>query len=410
MRERGRPEFQGTVHPDFRSVASAFGSMLPKRAGGASLAVMHRGELVVDVWGGTRDEHGSPFEADTLALSFSTTKGVMSTLAHIFASRGELDYDAKVARYWPAFAANGKQDITVRNVMRHEAGLYPIRPLIDDAHQMLDWEGMLRRIEGATPVHAPGEGTGYHALTYGWLVGGLLEHIAQRPLAEILRDDLATPLRLRGCFIGLPESELHRRAQLIGLAKQASNASPKSRANRPPSVAHKLRETVIRSASTIAGMDPANFAEAMFPPGVSRFDWNAEATVRAAIPGAGGMFDARSLARVYAMLANGGELDGVRVMGRQTAARIAQVESTRRDRVLPMPMNWRLGFHRVISIGGNAPTAFGHFGFGGSGAFADPTRNLSVAFVLNHGVGTPFGDARMWHLNGAVLRAADRRR
>jgi CubicO group peptidase (beta-lactamase class C family) len=206
----------GHVHPEFRPLAEAFRRQLPARQpGGAALCVYHRGECVLDVWGGTRDRAGSAWTADTLSLSFSTTKGIVSTLLHILAGRGELDYDAPVARYWPAFAQNGKAAITVRQLLCHEAGLYGVRRLIADAAEMRDWPHMLEVMERAAPAHAPGSANGYHALTYGWLVGGLVEKIAGRPLAEVLRAELAEPLDLDGAYIGVPEAELHRCADLI---------------------------------------------------------------------------------------------------------------------------------------------------------------------------------------------------
>lgn len=166
----------------------------------------------------------------------------------------------------------------------------------------------------------------------------------------------------------------------------------------------------MESASRLAGIDPASMGEALFPSGIARFDWNETDVVRACIPAANGMFDARSLAAMYAMLANEGSLHGVRVIDAAIVRRAGTIESRRRDQVLPMPMQWRLGYHRVLTLGASVPRGFGHFGFGGSGAFCDPSRNLSVALVLNHGVGTPFGDVRMWGLSAAVVHAADRRR
>ena len=136
----------GYVHPDFSEVARVLRKQIPgtrKRfaPGGAAVCIWHRGEVVVDCWGGTRDVEGDPWESDTMALSYSTTKGVTSTLLHIFADRGIVDYDAPVREYWPEFGQAGKENITVRQVMSHKAGLYHIRDIVDDAHDMLDWAG-----------------------------------------------------------------------------------------------------------------------------------------------------------------------------------------------------------------------------------------------------------------------------
>lgn len=394
----------GYVHPDFRKAAEVFLGQLPARGpGGAALCIYHRGERVVDIWGGTRDKAGTPWTADTLSLSFSTTKGVVATLLHILASRHEIDYDTPVAHYWPAFAANGKGRITVRQLLCHEAGLYSIRRLITDAGEMRDWPHMLELIERASPVHEPGSGNGYHALTFGWLVGGLVEKVAGKPLAQVLDEEIARPLRLGGCFIGVPDSELQRCADLIVPERKPRPAGAAPRRRRKP----PLAQQVVARALRLSGFDPDSVDEAMVPPGMGRFDWNTVATRQACIPGAGGMFDARSLARLYSLLANDGELDGVRLLEPGAVRRFAEVQNRERGAVIPMPMHWRLGYHRVFTLGPRTPRAFGHFGYGGSGAWCDPSRQLAVGYVVNSGVGTPFGDTRLWKINTAAIRAVD---
>lgn len=396
----------GSHHPRFADVVHAFGRMLPAGPGGASLVVMHRGETVVDVAGGTRDAQGTPFTPETLALSFSTTKGIASTLLHILVSQGLLEYDAPVARYWPEFAANGKSTITVRQVLCHEAGLYSVRGMVEDASEMRDFDHMLRKVQEARPAHDPGEANAYHGLTYGWIVGGLIEKVTGRRFGDVLATELVAPLGLSGCYVGLPESELPRVARLV---KRPSLERAPSRGSSGPSFRGRVGKQVLRTVRSVVGFDDRIFGEALLPRGVSRFDWSDDATLKSCIPAASGTFDARSLARTYAMLANGGELDGVRLISEPVFHALSTVQNRRRDRVLPVPMHWRLGYHRVISLGSQSRNGFGHFGFGGSGAFCDPDRKLAVGFVLNHGVGTPFGDARMWRINAAVLRAADRR-
>ena len=395
------PMLSGSLHPDFTGVVDAFRSLLPRRHGGASLAIVHRGDVVVEVAGGTRDDRGAPFTTDTVSLSFSTTKGVASTLVHVLASQGLIDYDAPVARYWPAFGQHGKEQITVRDVMCHEAGLFSVRALVDDAREMLDFDHMLSRIEQAKA--APRGGSAYHAVTYGWLVGGLVEKVTGRRFADVLRDELAQPLGLRGCFVGLPESEQHRRAHLFGAgnARSGKQAAAQGRAG----LGAKVRARTFE----LLGGDPIRFRDALMPRGIANVDWNDDATLAACIPAANGAFDARSLARMYAMLANGGELDGVRLLSPEIWARATKVQSRGRDGVLWFKMGWRLGYHGVMALGVDARHAFGHYGFGGSGAFCDPSRKLAVALVLNHGVGTPMGDTRIWRLGTAALKAADRR-
>ena len=180
------------MHPDFVRVAEILRGQL-RRGGGGALCVYHRGEVLVDCWGGVRDEDGRPWQEDTLALSYSTTKGVASTLVHVLVDRGELDYDDPVARYWPGFAKAGKGEITLRQLLCHEAGLYDIRGMLDHARRMLDWGYMVEALEGAAPVHPPGEAHGYHGLTYGWLVGEIIQRVTGASLGAFWTRRCAGP-------------------------------------------------------------------------------------------------------------------------------------------------------------------------------------------------------------------------
>ena len=166
--------------------------------------------------------------------------------------------------------------------------------------------------------------------------------------------------------------------------------------------------TTLRALRTKIDLD--HLASALMPTGIEDVDFNSLDFLRAVIPSANGMFTVRSLAKVYALLANDGELDGLRLLGRSTVWRASEVQNTTVGRVIPIPMHWRLGYHRVGTLGVRIPNGFGDFGFGGSGAWCDPDRSLSVALTLNSGVGTPFGDMRMVRIATAACRAADRRR
>lgn len=394
----------GYVNPDFTAVADAFRRTLPESSpGGAALCVYHRGVPVLDIWGGVRDRQGTPWAADTLSLSFSTTKGVVATLVHLLADRGLVEYDMPVAHYWPEFARNAKRDITVRQVLCHEAGLYRIRSMISDAAEMRDWPHMLRILESAPPAHVPGQKNAYHALTYGWLVGGLIEKITGAPLAQMLNELLTEPLVLDGCHIGVPENDLSRCADLIVRERRASALKTEGSSSRRIDWSKKVTEGVMQ----LIGFDPETFQQAMMPKGMSRFDWNTPETRQACIPGAGGMFTARSLARIYSVLANNGEYEGGRLLSPETITKMSAVQSTRRGDVIPIPMRWRLGYHRVFTTGPRTPSAFGHFGYGGSGAWCDPSRELALGYTVNHGSGSPFGDGRISRINTAAIRAAE---
>lgn len=389
----------GYVHPDFAPVAATLATFLRAREGGAAASVYHRGVKVVDLWGGTRNREGLPWEESTLAPSFSTTKGVLSTLLHILAEQGKVDYQDPVCRHWPEFGANGKEGITVRHVLCHEAGLYRLGEMIRHPAAMLDWDGMKQAIVEARPVHVPGTQHGYHAITYGWLLGGLIEAITSQPLATVLRQELVEPLGLDGAFIGLPDDAMPRRALLMnGIMRPV---------RQPQSGWGSTLLDVMRRSLQKLGVNTSEFRAALMPFDVP-FDWNAAQTVQACIPAANGQFTARSLARMYALIAEGGELDGVRLLSQERTVTMGTVCNRTRDNVLFIPMHFRLGYHRAFALGVRAPLAFGHYGYGGSGAFCDPSRRLAVALTVNSGTGTPSGDSRTPRLAAAAIRAADR--
>jgi CubicO group peptidase (beta-lactamase class C family) len=397
---------RGTVQSGFEPVARELARQLRKLGGGAAVCAYHRGRCVVDLWGGVRDASGAPWEPGTMCVSYSTTKGVVSTALHVLADRGLVDYDAPVARYWPEFAQAGKQDITVRALMSHQAGLFNIRDLVDDARQMLDWDHMVDRLAAATPARVPDGVTAYHALTYGYLIGELIHRVTGKPLAQVLADELTGPLGLDGLFIGLPDAHLARAARLLGGPAAAADGEAPRREGVTPR-ARAIFGAVQRTLR-FAG-HPVDFeraAAALAPRGISRLDFSSDDVMRACIPAANGMFTARSLARLYAALAGGGRLGAVRLLSPETVARASEIQSDGFDQITLFRMRWRLGYHRVGSFRGVPRHAFGHFGWGGSGAWADPSQELSFAYVVNRGSGTPVGDTRILWLNTILLACA----
>jgi len=406
----------GFVHPDFIPVAEALRGQLESRVGGAAVCVYHRGEVVVDLWGGHRDSEGNPWRRDTMSPSFSTTKGVASTVIHILADRHVIDYDKRVADYWPEFAQAGKGGITVRQVLAHQSGLYHIRQMIDRADRMLDWDYMVRVIERATPVHEPGQRTGYHGLTYGYLVGELVQRVTGRPFSQVVREEIAEPLNLDGMYIGAPQNQLHRAAKLLWSNKGGSLTARlgwlQGHSREIGELAEGAAGVVQRLLDLVGiGFDLPSILDALAPRGIGDFDFGADATLRAAIPAANGLFTARSLARMYACLAGGGAIDGVRLLSPAALARATELQlPVARRVVIPFDMRWRLGYHGVFTTQGVPRHAFGHFGFGGSGAWADPSRDLAVALIVNSGLGTPFGDFRTARLSGVALACARERR
>ena len=399
----------GFIHPSYHPLARALERQLSATPGGAAVCVYHQGECVADLWGGTRDEAGNPWRADTMSVSFSTTKGVATTALHMVVDRGLLDYDEPVATYWPEFAQAGKHRITVADVLRHQAGLHNVRQLVDRAERMMDWGYMVDALASAAPAEGPANATGYHALTYGYLVGELIRRATGKTFPEFVESEIARPLSLDGLYVGAPEQELHRAARLVG--KPIPGSGPKKarhgsdgRTGRgrgkggPRGPLGALART--EGAQRLRG--------ALAPRGIARIDFSSPEALGASMPSANGLFTARSLARMYAALAGGGTLDGVQLMSPETLLRAGRRQKVGRDRVLPFPMGWRLGYHNVMTTAGVPRRAFGHYGYGGSGGWACPTRNLAFAMVLNGDVNSPWAGFRTLRISAAALRCASR--
>ena len=408
----GGPVLDGHVAPGFEPVAAALRAQLAGSPGGAAVCVYHRGACVVDLWGGARDARGTPWRADTMAPSFSTTKGVAATVLHILVDRRLLDYDDPVARHWPEFAQAGKEGVTVRHVLSHQSGLYHIRQMIDRADRMLDWAHMIAAIERTPPIHPPGTRTAYHGFTFGFLVGELAQRVTGRPFSQLVQDEIVRPLGLDGMYVGAPDDVLDRAAELLWSRSRPEGGTRSLGAH----VTRQVRRggiTVLERVLNLVGFqfDAASIMDALAPHGIRGFDFGSREALRAAIPAANGLFTARSLARMYAALAAGGALDGVRLLSRETLARATERQIPPAGRaVIPFDMRWRLGYHGVFTTRGVPRRAFGHFGFGGSGAWADPGRELAVALIVNSGMGTPFGDLRVARIGAAALASVGRRR
>ncbi len=316
--QRVSGRLDGWLHPDFMAVAKALRTQLKRYDGGAAICVYHRGRCVVDLWGGVRNRAGDEWQQDTMAPSFSTTKGVASTLVHIMVDRGLLDYDARVASYWPEFARAGKQDITLRQVMTHQSGLYHIRQMIDHADRMLDWDYMVKAIERAKPIHPPGERTGYHGLTYGFLVGEVLQRVTGESFSSLVQNEIAGPLGLDGMYVGAPDEVHDRAAELIWsrAADCLRVVPPSSALARRLGWLASMSHDWVHSALGVVGIDfdLGSLLDALAPRGISGFKFDSGEALRAALPALNGLFTARSLARMYAALAGGGELEGVRLI------------------------------------------------------------------------------------------------
>ncbi|MCB0996285.1 MAG: beta-lactamase family protein [Acidimicrobiales bacterium] len=381
----------GVVHPDFAPVAERLHKVLFGRrgGGGAGLVVYHHGQIVADLWGGTRNATGDPWQRDTMAISFSATKGVVATVVHRLVDRGLLDYDTPVSRWWPEFAQAGKEGITLRHLLSHRAAMHRVRGLVESAQEMTDWEHMVRVFEQAAPRWGPGLRSGYHGISYGWLVGEVIRRVTGLTVDAAIQTEVVAPLGLDGAHVGAPEGERHRVADL-----QQRGASPDGvfhavgRFSDRPSLQPFYEAFVVE-----------DFMDLVYSPAV----YDAE------IPAANGVFTARSLARLYAALATPDAVGANGFLSVETMRRATEVQGTERDAVVGFPMQWRLGYHLAGTGKGTLPNGFGHFGYGGSGAWGDPDTGLAIGFVTNHVAGTPFGDTRLLMIGAAAVGCARRR-
>lgn len=379
-----------TIDPRFQRVADAFFARFTGPShGGGSLAAYYRGELVLDVWAGWAAPDRR-WTCDTVALSFSTGKGVASTVLHRLADRGLVSYDEPVAAYWPEFGVAGKDRITVRELMSHRAGLHRIRGLLDTHHELLDAHAVAAALAASPPDPRRLRGPGYHAMTYGTLVAEVASRVSGTEFTDLVRQEVAEPLGAPELWFHVPHDERYR------IARVFPDISP-----RPASWA-----TAGRVASRIPGLRAV--AEAGMVEGFDEIVRGPEVH-DAVMPGWNGTFSAPSLARMYAPLANGGRFGDVEYLTPATVEKLLQVQTRERDYVLGIRANWRLGYHPAwLRIDRQPLRSVAHYGFGGSGAFGDPETGLSLGFVTNR-LGnrvTTVTDSRLTRLGGQAVRIA----
>jgi CubicO group peptidase (beta-lactamase class C family) len=383
---------QGTWEPGFDEVVTTLDAQVAESGGGAAICVYDHGRPVVDAWTGAGGDAGEAWQADSLAVAYSTTKGVTSTALHICVDRGLLDYDDPVADHWPEFAQNGKDAITVRHVLCHESGLFDVASLLERPEQVLDWEFLVAGLEKMAPAHEPGTNNGYHAVTFGFLVGEIIRRVSGVGITEFVQTNIAEPLGLDGCYVGLPPSEHDRLVPTIPPPDAGELARDPAAMVR---IAERMGLTI--HPDLIAAALPAELLATR-----REKEW-----VEEPMPSGNGCFTARALARMYACLAAGGELDGVRLLSDKAIERANEPQNARPDLILGFPMQWRLGYHGVITSAGVLPRAFGHNGYGGSGAWADPDRELAVGYTLSALGNALAGDTRFMDLGGAAVRGVE---
>ncbi|OBK19173.1 serine hydrolase domain-containing protein [Mycobacterium asiaticum] len=352
----------GAADSHFACVIRAFSTMFPgSRLGGGALAVYLDGQPVVDVWKGWADRHGRiPWSADHAPMVFSATKGMAATVIHRLADRDLIDYDAPVAEYWHSFAANGKAKMTVREVMKHTAGLSGLRGATQE--ELLDHVLMEERLAAASPGRLLGK-PAYHALTFGWLMSGLARAVTGKDMRVLFREELAEPLGTDGIHLGRPPAESPTRAAEI-IMPQDLAANP------------ILTGAVQKVANYFSGG-----YRSMYFPGVIAAVQGNMAMLDAEIPAANGVVTARALARMYGAIANGGEVDGTQFLSRRLVSGLTGERIIQRDRNIFVPMAFHLGYHALPLK--NVMPGFGHVGLGGSVGWTDPETGLAFAVVHN---------------------------
>ncbi len=370
-------EVHGFVAPGFEAVRDAFASNFENGLEcGASVAVTRDGEPVVDLWAGDAAPDGRPWQEDTIVNVYSTTKTMAATCILVLADRGALDLQAPVARYWPEFARNGKADITVAHVMSHSAGLAGFVPALESTEALYDWDAVCARLEAMEPWWEPGTASGYHAVTQGYLQGEIVRRVDGRSIGAFFRDEIALPLGA-DFHIGLDAKHDARVGELIpptgGLGASAA----------PGSIVARTLGSV-----RLTGEEPRTRA------------WRA-----AEIPSAGGIGNARSVARIHSALACGGTVDGVKLMSEAGVARAREEQIRGTDLVLGVPLVFGNGFglsDPTFPISPN-PRAFFWGGWGGSLAIIDLDLRASIAYVMNHMAPDLIGDRRGAKVAGAAF-------
>ena len=372
-------DVHGFVQPRFEGVRQAMAASLASGADlGASFAATLNGEPIIDIWGGWADpEQTRPWERDTIVNVYSTTKTMTALTALWLADQGALRFEERVAHYWPEFAAAGKQDVTVAQLMSHSAGLSgfaePTQP-----EDLYDWDLITSRLAAQAPFWAPGTAPGYHAVTQGFLVGEVVRRIAGKSLGTVFAENLAGPLGA-DFHIGLDAAHDHRVADLV-----------------PPP-----------GGAAITPGEPSDLAKNMQTnPRINPLDTRTRAWRAAEIPAAGGQGNARSVVAVQTLMANGGVAGGKRLLSEAGVRRAQEMQIEGDDLVLGMPVRYGLGYGLPGPLRPFPnPNSVFWGGYGGSLVVCDMDARLCMSYVMNKMAGTTMGDMRAGMLMAGVWGA-----
>lgn len=378
-------EIHGRVEPEFEPVRDCFAANFDRsdeyRELGAAFAVFRGGDLVVDLYGGFRDAGRTrPWQPDTLANIWSSTKGITAVAVAILVDRGLVDYGDLVGKHWPEYACRGKEATTVSHLLSHQAGLPGFAEPIS-MEQFYDWEVVTERLANQAPMWEPGTKNSYHAMTFGFLAGEIVRRASGMSIGTFVRKELTGALDA-DFHIGLSASEDARVAELV--------PSP-------------LELELDFSA---APPDPEALASITNPTLVPTLP-NDRAWRAAQIPAGNGHATAVGLAKLYAVLANAGSFNGRRILRPETIDKLDRVQTERVDILLGIAPMWRNGlFGNIGGMYGSAPSAIGHSGWGGSFGSADRESAMAMGYVVNQMGHEALGDPRAVTLANTVYRCA----
>jgi CubicO group peptidase (beta-lactamase class C family) len=363
-----KTKIHGNCDPEFLRVKAVFEELFEKgKELGAGIVVSIDGKPVVDLWGGYADRKRSqPWQKDTLVNVYSTTKGMTATCVHRLVDQGLLDLDRKVSHYWPEFGCNGKEDICVRHLLCHQAGLAAIDKRLPP-EAIFDWDTMARALAEQAPLWQPGTKHGYHARTFGWLLGEIVRRITAKSLGTYFQDEIAGPLGL-DFHIGLPDKHHGRVAHISAVPPPPTGEEPNL---------GRIMQTQPESFTARAFLNPPSYR---IPDTANTPEWR-----RAELPSSNGHGTAGSIARFYSALACEGAFDGIRVLSTESIERARTEHSRGPDQVLIVETRFGLGFMMPVpgAMMGPNDKAFGHPGMGGSLGFADPEARLGFGYVMN---------------------------
>ena len=370
-------EIHGECDPQFSKVKETFEKLHQEdREIGSCFAVYKDGKPLVDLWGGFQDEDRTkPWQKDNLVTVYSTTKGVAAFCIALAMEKGLLKYEEKVSTYWPEFANNGKEDITVGMLMSHQAGICsPETRNVDDYYNQ---NLMAEKLAGMTPIWEPGTASGYHSMTFGWLTSELILRVTGKSLGTYFREEVGDQHEI-DFFIGLPESEDHRVAELVPFDIVRNENSEQQKI--------ELTEAQKSQRNSAGTLDIHN----------------TKAWRQAEIPSANGQGNAGGLAKFYSLIVP--EDNSIKLLKDDTVNQMTTMQIEGRDLVLAVQVRWGVGFilnkHKVIY--GPVESAFGHSGYGGSCAFGDPENKIGVSYVMNRMLDNFNADGRSVELINAT--------